>query len=145
MINFTNLKLEIKLVELIDEQTDLNIPIKYDAIYFHPIENEFISKFLFIIILDGEVVEINEKSIKLEFFGCIIGFVDLEPIIGNLNVNLSPTGNSISILSSKDKKNQTIKEGDLLAVKLLKHFVRSNKSPVLACQLDLNNLSIYSK
>jgi hypothetical protein len=44
MIEFSNLKLEKKLIEMIEEQTDLHIPIKYEAVYFKPTESEFLSK-----------------------------------------------------------------------------------------------------
>lgn len=44
MIEFSNLKLQKKLIEMIEEQTDLHIPIKYKAVYFKPIENEYLSK-----------------------------------------------------------------------------------------------------
>ncbi len=143
MLKYLNLKLEKKTVELIETQESLNIPVRYEAVYFIPKEDEFISNKLFINTnLDGEVIEITEKLIKIELFGFLNGYVDLDPINESINVHMSSSGNSISILS---KKGQNIKIGDLILVKILKHFVRIDKSLVLACQLDLNNLSIISK
>lgn len=36
MIKYLNLKLQKNFVEIVEEQTNVNIPIKYEAIYFIP-------------------------------------------------------------------------------------------------------------
>jgi hypothetical protein len=36
MLKYINLKLEKKSVEVVEEQTHVNLPIKYEAIYFIP-------------------------------------------------------------------------------------------------------------
>ncbi len=38
MIKYFNLKLQKKMVEIIEEQDDFNIPVIYEAIYFIPKE-----------------------------------------------------------------------------------------------------------
>jgi hypothetical protein len=46
MIKYLNIKLEKKYVEVLEEQTHVNVPIKYEAIYFIPEAGSVLCKIL---------------------------------------------------------------------------------------------------
>ncbi len=48
MIRYENLKVLKRIIELIDEQNYLNIPISYSAEYFLPDKNDLVSKLMLI-------------------------------------------------------------------------------------------------
>jgi hypothetical protein len=91
------------------------------------------------IILDGEVIEITEKNLKLEAFGCIFIYIDLDLMSENININ---PGVSINLLEQK----KSIKIGDFICGNILKFYIRPDKSLVLAASIDLDNYNpVYNK
>ena len=78
------------------------------------------------------MLEITEKVLKLEAYGCISIFVDLEPYSENINIK---PGLCINIL----EENKSIKVGDMINVKILKYYIKPDKILVMAATLDLND------
>jgi len=141
MIKYLNLKLEKKLVEVIEEQTNVNIPIKYEAIYFIPEIGCDVCK-IRIKFLDGEVVQVEKEFVRLNVLGVIQAIVDLDKTEKN-NFNVSTDNKNQKILTfSHAKKNYTLSKGNIVQVKLLEKFVKSDRSLILSCEFDFSKSQI---
>lgn len=79
--------------------------------------------------------------------GFVTGIIDLKSFVED-KINLCLASNNqdmmINILNNSNKKKKdTIMKGDVIKVNVCKMYTKSDKSVLLGCEIDLDNLILF--
>ena len=84
----------------------------------------------------------EKEFVRLNVLGVIQAIVDLDKTEKN-NFNVSTDNKNQKILTfSHAKKNYTLSKGNIVQVKLLEKFVKSDRSLILSCEFDFSKSQI---